>query len=161
MKRNREWWLTMVLVVSVTVIGGVLLAGCEYFRPTPPPEPPPAGPAEEEEEEKSEYPDIGGDWDATLKTGGVTMMKIEMTLVQDEDEVEGSWHQSPGPFGGGVEGEIEKDGDVELKLKWNPGTEVTAFVLEGEAEDDGDEMDGEFEEKIGTMRTGKWKAEKD
>ncbi|NQT93898.1 MAG: hypothetical protein HQ559_14150 [Lentisphaerae bacterium] len=163
MKKQQEWWLTMVLVVSVIAVGGMLVTGCELFKPTPPEPPPPPPNGEEngdgEEQQQSEYLDISGEWDATLKTGGVKIMEIKMTIIQDEDDLDGSW--LAGPLGGELDGELEKDGDVELKLKWNPGAEVTVFVFEGEVEDDADEMDGKFEEKIGTMRTGKWEAEKD
>ncbi|NQT93897.1 MAG: hypothetical protein HQ559_14145 [Lentisphaerae bacterium] len=163
--RKREWWLTIMLLVSVAVVGGMLVTGCEIFKPTPPEPPPPPPNGEEndngEDEPESKYPDISGQWEVTFKTNGGLKAEAVMTLVQDEDDIVGSWSYklapspAPPPVGGEVEGEVEEDGDVELNLNIGP---VTTATLEGEVEDD-DEMEGEYTSPTSDPNKT-WKAEK-
>jgi len=143
MRKRQELWLAMVLVVSVIAVGGMLVTGCEYLKPAPEQEPPPPAPdgqdpEDDGQEQKSEYPDISGSWKLKLKIDGSKVDEFIMTLIQDGDDVDGSWHSEDGPVGGDIEGEVEKDGDLELELK-GPGGSL--------------ELDGEFED--GKME-GKW-----
>ena len=167
MRKRQEWWLAVVLLVSAVVVGGMLVTGCEYFKPTPqePPPPPPDNGGQEDDDggqQQSQYPDVTGAWDVDCRTGGVKVLAFRLILTQDEGDVEGSWHLTSGgpPIGGDVEGDLDKDGDIDIDLKVG-GT--TAFALQdGEVEDDGDEMEGD-DWKYGTTQAanGSWDAEKD
>lgn len=164
MRKRQEWWLATVMLVSVAVIGGMLFAGCEYFKPAPqePPPPPPGNQDDDDgdqDEPQGKYPDITGKWDVELRTNGTKWVDIAMTLTMDEDDIGGNWNITGGgpPIGGDVEGDIDEDGDVDLDLKIG-GT--TALGLKGEANDDGDEMDGKWTGGPASSDK-KWDAEKD
>ena len=78
---------------------------------------------------------------------------LSMTLIQTDDEVEGHW-----TFGE-VDGDVEEDGDVEFRFT---SVEPVMFNFEGEVEDDGEEMSGEWTSTLPPPKhEGTWKAERD
>ena len=149
---NRACWSSSLLVCVAAVATGLFL-GCEMFKPKPPPAPDVSPPDADEG-----VSGISGTWEIEFKTNGtefaVVPGGIGMTVIQTDDDVEGNWTL------GEVDGEVEEDGDVELTLRSTFAPIV--FNLEGEIEDDGEEMSGDWTSSFPPPKhEGTWKAERE
>lgn len=170
MKKRHEWWLRALLVLSVAIVGGMLVSGCELFgwwgqQDDPPPPPPAANDEDDQSEDKDDESEadvvsVEGKWEGELRTNGTKSADVELDLTQDGDDVGGTW--SIPPYGGSVDGEIDDGDDVDLDLESGGDT---IFNLEGDVKSDGDEIKGDWTRKDAAPAElgdgGSWEVERD
>ncbi|NQT93896.1 MAG: hypothetical protein HQ559_14140 [Lentisphaerae bacterium] len=151
MRKTGKELSPIALVLIVVVAAAAITTGCEAFKSRPKePDPQP---------KSGDPPNLTGSWDIELRTNGAVYVAapggIGMTIIHTDDEIEGNWDL------GDVEGEVDTDGEVELKLRMTIAPISIFFRLKGEVEEDGDTMSGDWIATLPPPRDeGTWKAER-